>query len=375
MVKSTSYNQLNSSKGNKSKSKDKLVEKNITFNQLNGMLHNYTDDTYNYLHVKDVEPKNIKVKGNKTTKSPHSKHQKKSSYKLNMIYKQLCERIKILQISSQELYEKHRKFKETKQKQEAEFAKKEKSLQEREQKLAEREAQLQHKERQLSMREHEVTNNQNIDMRHSLRSSDEFDFKASSDYNHIIQQLRSIDTKSPHGEMNMFNHPNDGKLHARPVSQEPQDMYDEYHPDDESPLNLVKSLEKHEFSPGKLAKNKKPQNDMAEVATYMSNKVDNGIDKITQAQVSQISNSCQVNLITQEEIEEVKQIKEEYESFQVQKAEFETQRQNDLTKIQKEKELVEQKQGEVKRQMDKITQNEEDLKQREKKLEAITRKF
>ena len=86
-VKSNS--QVNSSTGTKSKSKEKVSDKNIPINHLNHMLHNYKNDSYNYINMKEVESKSKHEQRKKSARSPANQHKKKGSYKLNAIYKQL----------------------------------------------------------------------------------------------------------------------------------------------------------------------------------------------------------------------------------------------------------------------------------------------
>lgn len=92
---------MSSNDGNKSK--DRINDKNLTMSQLNDVFDSYKDHQISHA---DLGQKTL-AKGNKTQRSPeNTTHKKKGTNKLNAIYKQLCEKVKVLQTTSQKLFEK-----------------------------------------------------------------------------------------------------------------------------------------------------------------------------------------------------------------------------------------------------------------------------
>jgi flagellar capping protein FliD len=153
------------------------------------MLHNYKNETMNYLNISDADQAQKKLKGNKTTRSPTGQTKKKGQNKLNVIYKQLCEKIKVLQITSQNLYDKNTRIKEYEQKVRAELAEMQRRVEDRERKLQEKERQLEQREQQAKNQDPDQS------LKRSLKTDDIFEYGGKNEYSEIIQQLRSIDTR------------------------------------------------------------------------------------------------------------------------------------------------------------------------------------
>lgn len=189
--------QINSRTGNKSKQKETEDEKSMTLNQLNHMLYNYKNESLSHANLHEISndgyPKELDLKN---TANSVNQQKKKSQSKLNVIYKQLLEKVKVLQMASQTLYEKSQKYKEYKTKTEHELA-------EREQRIA------------FLENRYKVGQKSNQD----LISHQAFNYNEDSDDNaemeqdkaEIIKQLRNIDTTKAFSRFEMLDSINHSK--------------------------------------------------------------------------------------------------------------------------------------------------------------------
>lgn len=152
----------------------------MTMNGVNTTLNAYKPDVLNY--TKDASLKEAKSKGNKTARSPGNiKSKKKNGHKHHAIYNILCEKVKVLQITSQKLFEKNQRLKEYEKQMNAKFE--------------ERERQLLERENRLNLAE------QDKSLKRSLKTDDLFDYGARQEYSEIMQQLKSIDTRKTPDDM------------------------------------------------------------------------------------------------------------------------------------------------------------------------------
>lgn len=163
-MKAKSYSQLSSSDGHKSKSKEKLSQ-NLKLNSISSALGNLKNEPYSYLNVKASEVKTSRSKGHKTTRSPANQHKKKGPHSINTIYKLLCEKVKILVITSQKLFEKNQRIKEYERK-----------------KMAELEA----REREIAAREQNFTQKNPVKNIHKPEFDEPFDYKMTNECKDMV---------------------------------------------------------------------------------------------------------------------------------------------------------------------------------------------
>lgn len=154
----------------------------------------------------------------------------------------LCEKVKVLQVTSQKLYEKNQRIKEYERK---------------------CNAQLQERERQISEREKKLNiTEQDHSLKRSLKTDDLFDYGGKQEYSDIMQQIRSIDTRKPHENLDIFDNQDEiWPVSSKDKRKSPDLMFHKGNDNEsgQNVFNMMKSLEPHEFSPEKLPEKNRHQ--------------------------------------------------------------------------------------------------------------------
>lgn len=176
-----------------------------------------------------------KNKGNKSARSPNNEAiKKKGPHKYNAIYKMLCEKVKVLQITSQKLFEKNQRIKEHERIRNAE-------LDERERLIAEREKKLNITEQDRSLKR-------------SLKTDELFEYGGKQEYSEIMQQIRSIDTRKPQENLDVFDNQDEiWPVSTKDRQKSPDLIFNKYNETEsgQNVFNMMRSLEPNEFSPAK----------------------------------------------------------------------------------------------------------------------------
>ena len=277
LLKANCYSRLSSNEAIKKTSKDRLQDKSKTMRQLNSVLHHYKKDN---MALIEHNVKTHKSKGNKTARSPgRIAHHKKGAFKLNTIYKQLCEKVKILQATSQKLYEKSQRIKDYEQKCNAELDEREKQIKERERKIEQAESQQENK----------------------------------YEYTDIIQQLRNIDTKQTVDEIDIFDQPKEDWKNEMNQRISPNMYKNDIDTEESQNKFMLQSLEPNELELVK-AHHKFLDADVnaIEAGTSMTNRK---VDQSIEVSWPQTEASVEAMIINQQHIERIQNFDNEYNEF------------------------------------------------------------
>jgi hypothetical protein len=319
---------MNSNEGNKSK--ERVIDKNLTMGHLKDVFDTYKDHQVSHA---DLEHTSKVKQGNKTQRSSGTNgHKKKGTYKLNAIYKQLCEKVKVLQTTSQKLFDKNQRIKEYELKLKAE-------LQARENIISKREQMVNQVEKEFTLR-------------NNMKTDDIFPVNQNTiknEYNDIIQQLRSMDTQK-HDDTDFANQedkwrPND---RIRSIDLFRNESIDDQHPD------LLKSLEPDEYHFANIDTRYAQNIDQAEMGTYMTlNKLDASINAIKEMKTI----GAQVSSISQNDIDRIAELDKEHKQLSQRKQEFESHMIHEHSILDKRKLDQENRQTSIISQIDQFKNN------------------
>ena len=191
-----------------------------------------------------AKPKTSRAKqAPKMGKSPTNR-KKSGAQKLNAIYKQLCEKVKVLQVTSQKLFDKNQKLKDYEQKCRQELERREQAVLEREKKL--------------NMHEHDQS------MKQSLKT-EEF-FNARNEYSDIMQQLHNLDTRKGPQDVEMFDQNHEDPFMNTKSRMKSPDLFKNYLEEENlGSQMMLKSLEPGDFALGQTRNSAQAQ--LAETGT------------------------------------------------------------------------------------------------------------
>ena len=292
LLKDNWYSRLSSNDNLKKESKEKLQDKSKTMRQLNSMLSHYKRSN---MTMVEHNVNTIKSKGNKTARAPgRIKQKNKGVNKLKIIYKQLWEKLRLLQVTSEKVYQKSLRIKEYESKCKSELLERERRIEEREQQLG-------------------------------FDKIDSSEQNKKEEFNDIIQHIRSIDTRKGMDDIDMFEQTDEQWKNER-INQNhnkisPNLFRNEFDEEESQNQVMIKSLEpdelefrqtQHQYLDADIQ--------MVEASTWMTNrKVDQSISAI----VSQANFDAQVEIITTEQIQKINNFDKNYQEFLQQKNKFE----------------------------------------------------
>lgn len=346
-LKTNWYSRNNSNKGDKSTSREKDVEKGMTINHLQSILHNCKNETFEYMN-------RDKPNGHTSIRSPSSKQpKKKSTNKLNVVYKQLYDKIRVLQTIGEKLFEKSQRIKDYEHKRVAE--------------LDERERRLKEDEKRINIPDHEPN------FKNSLKTEDLFDWSAKNEYNDIVHQLRSIDTRQNTNALEGFDQPEGNFPKTTRNIRSTTDLYrnDIVNIQNASQHLMLKSLEPNEFSPPRFNNMVSDYKEVVEVAT---NTQVVQSDKSTQNKISFSEFSTQVSIISQKDINDVEAMHRKIEIFNKEKQTFNNQRSKELKGIEVQKQELTEREEYIKREQHKLIDAHEKIEEEKAKLSDLQSK-
>jgi len=257
------------------------LNRNKTMRQLNSVLGTYNRDN---MVSHDSKSLTKRSKGNKTARSPRRKA--RAANKLLNIYKQLGERLKSMQVASQQIYQKAVKLKQYENRMKEELKIMEKATR---------------PGGNASERE------QALEIQRNRRNNEEF--------KEIIRNIRSIDTKPT----DLFG--NTDQFWKQSQAHQEHSLRDPFDPTESQSHLMLQPLGDDELaftqSDNQMLKSGAQ---FVDAATSTAHRLD---DKSTLAHVEQASVRLQAELISSEQVNKLETLSQDYQSFLQQKKSFE----------------------------------------------------